>query len=266
MLLPFPFHIYGQCAELKFRNYKGELPRISKEQALEKYQYNLICENNEISNYITEKLYDGILCETYTFYKGAPNVHSFFHPHSFGLLTGNLSTDIRMMIESIQADVYPTKLPKIKEMKEKILTQWSLPVRLNSIIELAEALVLVRYPSHNHVMTHHTAIGKQLQDQSFHHTAQGVFEKDSNWLQQVVQTSLSQERGIIVINYSDITDHLYQTLINVIHLESVDLFTLTPDIQSGIQYIRLKGAEKIMINLTSQQSPLTGITKCIFTV
>lgn len=270
--LPFPFHIYGKCSELGFRNYKGELPRISKEQALERYQYNLICENNPIENYITEKLYDGILCESYTFYKGAPNVHMYFDSKSFGLLTGNLQQDIQLIVQSIQQQAYERSLTKIKEMKQRILQQWSLPARLQSIIELSQALVLVRYNSHQEIETRHSKIEALLHSQSLHVIAKGVFEKkeslSSSWVMNVSQTGLQMDRCVIVIDADAIHGLLFQHLSNFMHVKDADLFMLqAPSFnESSIYYFRLKGCEKISININNKQPALSGITKCIFAV
>ena len=273
--LPFPFHIYGKCSELGFRNYKGELPRISKEKALENYQYNLICENNPIENYITEKLYDGMLCESYTFYKGAPNVHMYFVPPSFGLLTGYLQQDIQLIVNTIQQQTYERSLPKIKEMKQRILQQWSLPVRLNSIIELSQALVLVRYSSHEEAEQRHSKVEALLHSQSLHLIAKGVFEKKDGsstpWVMNVSQTALQMDRCVIVIDANAINGLLFQHLSNLMHVKDADLFMHQVG-QNGsfndstIYYFRLKGCEKISMNVNNNQPALSGITKCIFAV
>jgi hypothetical protein len=270
--LPFPFHIYGKCSELGFNNYKGELPRISKEKALEKYQYNLICENNPIDNYITEKLYDGILCESYTFYKGAPNVHMYFEQDSFGLLSGHIQKDIEFIINTIQRQTYEHSLPKIKEMKQRILNQWSLPIRLNSIIELSQALVLVRYNTEEEADKHHFKVESLLHSQSFHTTANGIFEKKDSlktpWVMNVIQTALQHDRCVIVIDADAVHGLLFQHLSNLMHLKDADLFMLQASSfnDSTIFYFRLKGCEKISMNVINGLPALSGITKCIFTV
>jgi hypothetical protein len=270
--LPFPFHIYGKCSEVGFRNYKGELPRISKEQALERYQYNIICENNPIDNYITEKLYDGILCESYTFYKGAPNVHMYFDPKSFGLLTGHLQQDIQLIVQSVQQQAYERSLPKIKEMKQRILQQWSLPARLQSIIELSQALVLVRYNTHQEAETRHSKVEALLHSQSLHVIAKGVFEKKdgpgSSWTMNVSQTALQMDRCVIVVDADSVHGLLFQHLSNLMHVKDADLFMLQASSfnDSSIYYFRLKGCEKIAMNVNNKQPALSGITKCIFAV
>ncbi len=270
--LPFPFHIYGKCSEMGFRNYKGELPRICKEQALEKYKYNVICENNSIDNYITEKLYDGMLCESYTFYKGAPNVHQYFVPSSFGLLTGHLQQDIQLIIHTIQQQTYEKVLPKIQEMKKRILYQWSLPVRLNAILELAHCLVLVRYNTHQEAEKRHPEIERLLHSQSLHLSAKGVFEKKDTastpWMMNVAQTGLQMDRCILVVDADAVHHMLFQHLSNLMHVKDADLFMLQAQSfnESAIYYVRLKGCEKIAMNVSNGQPALSGITKCIFAV
>lgn len=262
MELPFSFHIYGQCKELNFKNYKGELPRISKEQALVKYKYNLICENNDIDNYITEKLYDGIMTETYTFYKGAPNVKYYFNPDSFGGLTGSLEQDLQIIQDSITNGVYEYKLPFIREMKKKILTQWVLPARLNSILELVDCIVLVRYPNQQVLEQHSSEVDQMLFSQSLMNVGKGVFEQSGDiHLANISNHGLQQTRCVLAVEYNRVTNMLFQTISNLLHLTEIDLFRTEDE---SIQYVRLKGCEKIMMNQVNNQALTTGISKCVF--
>jgi hypothetical protein len=73
----YPLHIYGKCKDLKFRNYHGELPEHNKDAGLNDYMYHLNVENHYIENYITEKLWDPIFCQTLCFYFGCPNVNRY---------------------------------------------------------------------------------------------------------------------------------------------------------------------------------------------
>jgi hypothetical protein len=267
MKLPFQFDIYGKCSDMNFKNYKGELPRISKEQALNKYKYTLICENNDIPNYITEKLYDGILTETYTFYKGAPNTTSYFSPPSFGQLSGNIKDDLSLIIQSITSNKYQEALPSIKDMKKRILTQWALPVRINSILELTESIVLINYPSKEIEENLHKEHESLLMSQSFHHLARSVISiYNPKFIVDIAQTAIKENRGIVFVDHTKITPLLFQSISNLLHLTNVDIFTLNPAEEFGITYFRLKSCEKILFNHMNQRPLLEGMTKCIFTL
>jgi hypothetical protein len=68
--LGFDVHIYGNCASLKFKNYKGELPKASKDDGILPYKYHFNAENHSYDNYVTEKFTDGIVGESVFFYWG----------------------------------------------------------------------------------------------------------------------------------------------------------------------------------------------------
>jgi hypothetical protein len=262
MDLPFDFHIYGKCAELKFKNYKGEIPRIHKEEVLLKYKYNILCENNKINNYITEKLYDGILCESYTFYDGAPNVNNYFMPNSFGQLTGDLDKDVNIVIDSITNNLYDANIEHIKNMKSQLLTCWSMPVRINSIIELTDALVVIRYKT-NVSQEIISSNEKKLKDQSFHYILNSIFIRDTKdeWILNICNAGLQNDKNVIVIDNDYIDNNVFQMLSNVIHLNNVELFT---NITSQMQFFRLHGIEKIKMNEIAKRPFLENIVKCIF--
>jgi hypothetical protein len=157
-------------------------------------------------------------------------------------------------------------------MKQRILQQWSLPARLQSIIELSQALVLVRYNSHQEMETRHSKIEALLHSQSLHVIAKVVFEKkeslSSSWVMNVSQTGLQMDRCVIVIDADAIHGLLFQHLSNLMHVKDADLFMLqAPSFnESSIYYFRLKGCEKISMNVNNKQPALSGITKCIFAV
>lgn len=62
--------VYGNCAP--FLQTTGHVP--NKEDVLLQYKYTLNFENHCINNYVTEKFWDAMLCGTYLFYWGAPNI------------------------------------------------------------------------------------------------------------------------------------------------------------------------------------------------
>ena len=132
--LPFKIDIYGRCASLNFRNYKGELPDQSKDAAIFPYKYHLNVENHYIKNYITEKLYDSICGECLTFYKGASNWKTFFHPESVVELEGDVEKDIALISKTIGDREFEKRVDFIRKDKERILTEYSFEPRVCGIL------------------------------------------------------------------------------------------------------------------------------------
>lgn len=139
LTLPFELHIYGRCQNQNFRNYKGELPEQSKDDAMFPYKYHLNVENQYIPNYITEKLYDTIGCECLLFYKGAPNWTRFFDNDCLIELSGDetkLDDDVKLITDTIMGDQWEKRLDSIRRNKARILNEYSFEPRVVSIIQM----------------------------------------------------------------------------------------------------------------------------------
>ena len=144
--LPFELHIYGRCAALNFKNYRGELPDHQKDAALFPYKYHLNVENHYDDNYITEKLYDSVCAECFTFYKGAGNVHQFFDANSVLLLSGDMSgikQDISLISSAMLSGKYETSITSIRKDKLRILTQYAFEPRVYGIVRAVKTVVYV---------------------------------------------------------------------------------------------------------------------------
>jgi hypothetical protein len=138
--LPFEIHIYGS-PNLNLKNYKGGLPRNSKDDGLFPYKYHFNAENNAIDNYITEKFTDSILSECFMFYWGCPNI-SFYHDTKcykvLSLKKEDLEKDINTIYECMKEDSYSKNLNNIKEAKQKILKTYNLFPRLKTIVKMGD--------------------------------------------------------------------------------------------------------------------------------
>ena len=145
--LPFVLDIYGRCESLNFRNYRGELPDQEKDLALFPYQYHLNVENHYLPNYITEKLYDSLVSECLTFYKGAQNWSTFFDPECLLELSGEVSKipeDISLITRIIMDNTsYVSRLPSIQRNKQKILRQYSFEPRVIGILQMVSTVCYV---------------------------------------------------------------------------------------------------------------------------
>lgn len=78
----FPVHVFGNN-KWNYKYYKGPLPPHKKDKGMFPYKYVFNCENNNIKNYYTEKLIDGILAECLVFYSGCHNVKDYIDERAF---------------------------------------------------------------------------------------------------------------------------------------------------------------------------------------
>jgi len=114
-----PLDIYGND---HFKNYKGPLtPYIDKSKGLCTYKYYFMMENCFEPNFITEKIWEPILCETLCFYYGCPNITDYVDSRAFVQLSGDFEQDYLLIKKSIEEDLWSQRIEFIKQMKEKII-------------------------------------------------------------------------------------------------------------------------------------------------
>jgi GR25 family glycosyltransferase involved in LPS biosynthesis len=125
----FPIHIYNEDNNIEFKSYKGKArPFVDKEKAIIPYKYYFMCENNAEHNFVTEKLWEPILCESLCFYWGCPNVNEIVDPLAFVQLDMNhFEGSYLIMKEAIEMNLWETRLPHIKAAKQKLLDQSFFP-------------------------------------------------------------------------------------------------------------------------------------------
>jgi len=103
-------------ADIMGRGYKSF---ENKEDGLASYQYSIVIENNQESNYFTEKLIDCCLCETIPIYWGAPNIGNYFDVR--GMIICKTAADIKIALNSISSVDYTSKLNWIKANRKKAM-------------------------------------------------------------------------------------------------------------------------------------------------
>ena len=248
--LPFALDIYGHCAELKFKNYRGELPSNTKNDGMFPYKYHFQAENNYIDNYITEKLYDGMMAECLTFYKGAPNVTTFFSSDSFVQMSGDIDKDIQTIITTITSNAYEKALPAIKEGKRRVITRYGFEPRIKGILKVVNTACAVVDPS---VMTHLHAQGfKNVQ----------MAPVPLNFYQLVQQHVMSGE-GLYVKLSSEHIPNEFDRLgfASVEHPDADGYVFKALNIQEPFDvFLTPKGMEQILINAsTGQPHPFIGL-------
>lgn len=134
----FPVHVFGSD-RWGYKDYKGPLPPHDKNNGLFPYKYIFNCENNNIKNYFTEKLIDGILAECLVFYSGCYNVPEFIDERAYVYLElSNFEEDYKKVKDAIENNLWEERLPYIRKEKAKILEYLQFFPRLERIINKNE--------------------------------------------------------------------------------------------------------------------------------
>ena len=126
-------HIYGYDNKLDFKTYRGRGdPKIEK---IAPYKYYFMCENNAEKNYITEKLWDALLCETLCFYWGCTNVEELIDPMAYVKLDmSDFEGSYRVIKKALEENWYEQRLPFIRKEKERVLNYFSFMPTMERIL------------------------------------------------------------------------------------------------------------------------------------
>jgi hypothetical protein len=116
--------VYGKENYHNFKAYKGPVEAENKYNIYANYKYCLAVENNNEHNYATEKIWEGILCESLCFYWGCPNLEEYIDPQAFVRLPlEDPERALKIIQQAIQEDWWSQRINAIKLMKGKILTE-----------------------------------------------------------------------------------------------------------------------------------------------
>ena len=124
---PVKLHIYNEDNQHGFASYQGKAqPSVDKEKGLIPYKYYFMCENNAETNFVTEKIWEPILCEALCFYWGCPNVTDHVDPRAYVVLDMNdFEAAYNTMSAAIKMNLWEERLPYIKAAKQRILDEQS---------------------------------------------------------------------------------------------------------------------------------------------
>jgi GR25 family glycosyltransferase involved in LPS biosynthesis len=121
-----PVAVFGRENYHSLAAYRGPVTG-AKEDILLPAKYYFMCENNAEKNYVTEKLWEPILCESLCFYWGAPNIADIVDPEAYIQLDmSDYAAAARTIREAIAADEWSRRLPAIRAAKSKLLTEQAL--------------------------------------------------------------------------------------------------------------------------------------------
>lgn len=128
--------IWNQDNKYSFTNYRGAVtPYLDKSKGLKEYKYYFMIENNYEPNFITEKLWEPILCETLVFYYGCPNVTDYIDPKAFVLLDiTNFEKSYQLIKQALREDWWTQRIDIIRKEKHKILNELAFFPTIDSII------------------------------------------------------------------------------------------------------------------------------------
>lgn len=144
--LGFDLHIYGKCKSLNFKNYKGELPKATKDDGIFPYKYHFNAENHSYDNYITEKFTDGIIGETLFFYWGCTNTEKYYDKDCFiklSLKPEDREKDISTLKEAITNDEWSKRIDIIRKEKKKMYKVYNMYPRIESILFLNKTSIIL---------------------------------------------------------------------------------------------------------------------------
>jgi len=126
---------YGRRWELSDPRYKGS--PYNKSEAIVDYQYSIAIENSSYDNYLTEKFFDLIVCNTVPLYYGAPNVSGIYPDNSFIALdfSGPIEKTVEQVIDIYNNDDYETRLPHVLEAKNLYYTKYNIFHFIKTLID-----------------------------------------------------------------------------------------------------------------------------------
>jgi GR25 family glycosyltransferase involved in LPS biosynthesis len=128
--------IYNQDNHHNFKNFKGPVsPNIDKSKGMLQYKYYFMIENNYEENFITEKLWEPILCESLCFYYGCPNVTDYIDSRAFVLLDINdFENSYQIIKQAIEEDLWSQRIDIIRQEKQRILNELAFFPTIEKII------------------------------------------------------------------------------------------------------------------------------------
>lgn len=121
-------------------SYKGEInnDKNCKFEGLSPYFYSLCCENGKLENYLTEKIYDSFLCETFPIYWGCPNIFNYFPEESLCCIDS--CEDIDAIYRRIESPLESFNIKALREAKRLVLYKYNLWPTIKRIIDTGEMI------------------------------------------------------------------------------------------------------------------------------
>jgi GR25 family glycosyltransferase involved in LPS biosynthesis len=128
--------IYNTDNNHNFSGYKGAHPINGKDDAIMPYKYYFMPENNEERNFVTEKMWEPLLCECLCFYWGCPNISDIIDSRAYILLDlNNFEESFNIIKTAILNNEWAKRLEYIRMEKQKVLNYYNFFPTLERIIK-----------------------------------------------------------------------------------------------------------------------------------
>ena len=115
-------HVYSKENYFNLQSYVGSISYYMHHTVLFSYKYYLMPENNNIEFYVTEKLWEPILCECLCFYWGCPNLDLLIDERCvIRLDINNLDESYRIITNAIENNEWEKRIDIIRKTKKWIL-------------------------------------------------------------------------------------------------------------------------------------------------
>jgi GR25 family glycosyltransferase involved in LPS biosynthesis len=123
----FKVDIFNADNKHGFKNYRGPVsPYVDKSKGMAQYKYYFMVENNYEKDFITEKIWEPILCESLVFYHGCPNVSDYIDSRAFVQIdVTDFEKTYQIIKKAIEEDWWSQRIDIIRAEKKKILEELS---------------------------------------------------------------------------------------------------------------------------------------------
>jgi len=195
------FHLYNTDNAFNFKNYKGQArPDIDKEVGIMNYKYYFMCENNAEHNFMTEKIWEPLLCNCLCFYWGCPNLSDYINPLAYVQLDMNdFEKSFEIVKNAIQNNLWEERLPIIVQERQKVLDYYNFCPTVERIIATNKNATMTRYNDNLLRVVKNKTLKNVCFIHSCHLQETGTESLD-NLLKHINGSSLVEKLDLIIIN------------------------------------------------------------------
>lgn len=131
-------NVFGRENYHGFTSYVGPTTE-NKENYIYPYKYFIMMENNDEDYYVTEKLWEPILCESLCFYWGSPRIAEHVDPRAYVVLdVSDHAAAAAQIATAVKANLWEERLPHIRAAKTRILNEFCLAPAIGKIVQSAQ--------------------------------------------------------------------------------------------------------------------------------
>jgi len=187
-------------------------------------------ENNAEKNFITEKIWEPLICECVCFYWGCPNITDWINPETFILLDiNNFEKSYQIIKNSIANDEWSKRIDAIRIEKQKILNHYNFFPTLERIIK--NEFKFKYAPSDDEIIYHkyfHSLLDLSINRVCFiHGFSQDMIDYVSqrNCFDKIIVINIGTHQNyvndnVLVINYSENITLTMKESMKLIHVFS----------------------------------------------